>query len=45
MMGHKYHVREHVGKVMMMEALQDRILKSNHLLFDELLKWKKTHPS
>jgi hypothetical protein len=42
-MGFKYFIKEHVGKCMMLQMLQDSILESNHLLFDELLKRKKTH--
>jgi hypothetical protein len=42
-MGFRYLVEEHVGKVMMVQTLQDGILKLNHLLPNELFKWKKTH--
>jgi hypothetical protein len=28
---------------MIMQTFQDGILKLNHLLLDELFKWKKTH--
>jgi hypothetical protein len=38
----KCFVGEHVGKGMMEYMLQDRILKLNYLLLDELFKWKKT---
>jgi hypothetical protein len=41
-MGFRYFIKEHVGKCMMVQMLQDSILESNHLLFDEL-KRKKTH--
>jgi hypothetical protein len=41
-MGFKYFVRKHVGKGMMVQMFQDRILKSNHLLPNELFKGKKT---
>ncbi len=44
-MGFKYHVGKHVGKGMMVQTFQDGILKLNHLLIDELFKWKKTHPN
>jgi mannitol/fructose-specific phosphotransferase system IIA component (Ntr-type) len=42
-MGFRYFIKEHVGKCMMVQMLQYGILESNHLLFDELLKRKKTH--
>jgi hypothetical protein len=45
MMGFRYFVKEHVGKGMVVQTFQDGILKSNHLLPNELLKWKKTHAS
>ncbi len=45
MRGFKYFIRKHVGKGMMVQTFQDGILKSNHLLFDELFKWKKTNAS
>jgi hypothetical protein len=41
MMGFKYPIGEHVGKGMMVQMLQDGILKSNHLLPNELFKRKK----
>jgi hypothetical protein len=41
-MGFKYLVKEHAEKGMMVQTLQDGILKSNHLMLDELFKWKKT---
>jgi hypothetical protein len=44
MMGFKCSIGEHVGKGMMVETFQDGILKLNHLLLDELFKWKKTCP-
>jgi hypothetical protein len=37
-MGFRYPIREHVGKGMMVQMLQDEILKLNHLLSDELFK-------
>jgi len=40
-MGFKYPIKEHAGKGMMVQTFQDGIWKSNHLLFDELFKWKK----
>ncbi len=43
-MGLTYPIKEHVGKGMMVQTLQDGILKLNHLLFDELFKGKKTCP-
>jgi hypothetical protein len=42
-MGFKYFVEEHAKEGMVVQTLQDGILKSNHLLFDELFKRKKTH--
>jgi hypothetical protein len=39
----KYFVIKNVGKGMMVQMLQDGILKSNHLLFDELFKRRKIH--
>jgi hypothetical protein len=41
-MGFKYHVREHARKGMMVQMLQDGILKLNHLLPNEMFKRKKT---
>jgi hypothetical protein len=41
-MGFKYLIKKHVKKGMMVQTLQDGILKLNHLLFDELFKGKKT---
>jgi hypothetical protein len=41
-MGFKYLVKEYVEKGMMAQMFQDGILKSNHLLLDELFKRKKT---
>jgi hypothetical protein len=41
-MGFKHFIKEHVGNCMMVQMLPDGILESNHLLFDELLKMKKT---
>ncbi len=40
-MNFKYFIREHVGKGMTMQTLQGGILKLNHLLSDELFKWKR----
>jgi hypothetical protein len=37
-MGFKHPIEKHVGKGMMVYMLQDGILKSNHLLLDELFK-------
>jgi hypothetical protein len=42
-MGFIYCVEEHVGECMIVQTFQDGILKLNHLLFDELFKWKNTH--
>jgi hypothetical protein len=42
-MGLKCLVGEHAGKGMMVQTFQNGILKLNHLLFDELFKWKETH--
>jgi hypothetical protein len=42
MMGLKYHVEKHFKKGMTVQTLQDGILKLNHLLSNELFKWKKT---
>ncbi len=43
-MGLRCPIKKHVGKVMMVQMFQDGILKLNHLLFDELFKWKNdTH--
>ncbi len=41
-MGFRCPIEEHARKGMMVQILQDEILKLNHLLFDELFKWKKT---
>jgi hypothetical protein len=41
-MGFKCFVEGHVQKGMMVQMFQDGILKLNHLLFDELFKWRKT---
>jgi hypothetical protein len=41
----KYLIKKHVEKVMMVYMFQDRILKLNHLSFNELFKWMKTHAS
>ncbi len=40
-----YPIEKHVEKSMMVQMLQDGILKSNHLLHDELFKKRKTHTS
>ncbi len=37
-MSFKYFVEEYVRKGIMVQMLQDEIVKSNHLLFNELLK-------
>jgi hypothetical protein len=37
----KYSIGEHVGKGMMMQTFWDGILKSNHLLPNEMFKWRK----
>jgi hypothetical protein len=37
-MGFKYPIGEYAKKGMMVQKLQDGILKSNHLLLDELFK-------
>jgi len=42
-MGFKYPIIKHVKKGMMVQMLQDGILKLNHLLLDELFKQKKTY--
>jgi hypothetical protein len=42
MMGLKYLVGEHVKEGMMMQMLQNGILKMNHLLYDEFLEKKET---
>jgi hypothetical protein len=42
-MGLKYPITEHAKKGIMVQMLQDGILKLNHLLFDELFKQRKTH--
>jgi hypothetical protein len=41
-MGFKYLIKKHVGKGMMVQTFQDGILKSNHILLDEIMKWRKT---
>jgi len=38
MMSFKYPIKEHARKGMMVQTFQNEILKSNHLLFDELFK-------
>jgi hypothetical protein len=43
MMGFKYLVEKHVGNNMMVQMLQDGILKLNHLLFNELFKRRKIY--
>jgi len=42
-MGLRYFVEKHAREVMIVQTLQGGILKSNHLLLDELFKRKKTH--
>jgi hypothetical protein len=42
MMGFRYCVREHVEKGMMVQMFQNGILKSNHLMRNELFKNRKT---
>jgi hypothetical protein len=42
-MGLKYCVEKHVGKGMIVQILQNGILKLNHLLFNELFKLKNTY--
>jgi hypothetical protein len=41
-MGLRHPIKERVKKGMMVKMLQDEILKLNHLLPNELLKWKMT---
>jgi hypothetical protein len=41
MMGLRYPIGEHAKKGMMVQTLQDGILKLNHLLSNELFKWRK----
>jgi len=41
-MGFKCFVEKYVGKGMITQTFQDGIFKLNHLLLDELFKWKKT---
>jgi hypothetical protein len=41
MTGLIYPIEKHVGKGMMVEMLQNGILKLNHFLSEKLLKWKK----
>jgi hypothetical protein len=41
-MGPMCLVEEHARKGMMVQMFQDGILKLNHLLLDELFKWRKT---
>jgi hypothetical protein len=42
MMGLKYPIGEHVKEGMMMQMLQNGILKMNHLLSDEFFKKRET---
>jgi hypothetical protein len=42
-MGFQYPIGKHVKKGMIVRALQNGILKLNHLLSNELFKWRKTH--
>ncbi len=44
-MGFKCFVKEHARKGMMVQTFKEGILKLNHLLPDELFKWKKTRTS
>jgi hypothetical protein len=44
-MGLKYPIEKHAKKGMMVQTLQDGILKLKHLLPNELFKWKKTRMS
>jgi len=39
----KFPIEKHARKGMMVQTFRDGILKLNHLLCDELFKWKKTH--
>jgi hypothetical protein len=41
-MGLKYLIRKHVKEGMMMQMLQNVILKMNYLLFDKFFKKKET---
>jgi hypothetical protein len=40
-MGFKYPIKIHARKGMIVQTIQNKILKLNHLLFDELFKQKK----
>jgi hypothetical protein len=40
-MGFKYPIKKHAKKGMMVQMLQNENLKTNHLLPNELFKWKK----
>jgi len=42
MMGFIYPTKKHVEKGMMVQTVQDKILKLNHLLLNELFKQNKT---
>ncbi len=44
-MGFRCPVIKHAGKGMIVKTFQDGIFKLNHLLPNELFKWKKTHIS
>jgi hypothetical protein len=41
----KYFVKKYARKDMMVQTLQDGIMKLIHLLSDELFKHRKTHPN
>jgi len=43
MMGLKYPIEKHVKKGVMVQMLQNGILKMNRLLFNELFRRKETH--
>jgi hypothetical protein len=42
-MGLKYPIEKHVKKGVMVQMLQNGILKMNHLLLNELFRRKETH--
>ncbi len=42
-MGHMYPIEKHIKEGMMVQTFQNGILKSNHLLPNELFKKKNTH--
>jgi hypothetical protein len=41
-MGFRYLVKKHVGTGMMVQTFLNRIIKMNHLSFNELFKKRKT---